>query len=91
MIEKQTNDHSVTPCMEKIAYIICNSLLTDKVKIKKACLNHHLWEEVSNSLYPTNKLFPLIMTMPYFISARGHKNFDKFFRPYLETLKNFNW
>lgn len=91
MIEKSTNDHFVTPCVEKIAYIICNSLLTENNKLKKDCLNHHIWEEIFNSLHPSMKLFPLIMTMPYFFTARGHKNFDKYFRPYVETLKNFEW
>lgn len=83
MIEKTSHDHFVMSCVEKIAYIICNSLLTDDLKIKKSCLDHFIWEEIFNSLNPSSQLFPLIMTMSYFFIARGHKNFDKYFRPYV--------
>jgi len=31
------------------------------------------------------------MVMEYFFDANGHKNFDKYLRPYLETLRNFEW
>lgn len=83
MIEKDVNDNYSTTCVERIAYVICNALLTDDKKLKKECLDHYIWEEVFNSLHPSYKLFPLVMTMPYFFTVRGHRNFDKFFRPYL--------
>jgi len=57
--------------------------------LKKLCLTHYIWEDIYNSFHPSQKLFPLIMVMMYFFEANGHKNFDMYLRPYLETLRNF--
>lgn len=67
MVEKQVNDDKVTPNVEKIAYVMCNALLTDDKELKKKCLAHYIWDEIFASFHPSSKLFPMIMTMPYFL------------------------
>jgi hypothetical protein len=42
-IERTINDENVNSCVEKIAYIICNCLLTQKNHLKKMALNHYIW------------------------------------------------
>ncbi len=90
-IERSLSDDYVNSCVEKMAYIICNCLLTQKTHLKKLALSHFIWEDVHMSLHPSSKLFPLIMTMMYFFYANGHKDFEKYLIPYLEALQNFEW
>lgn len=42
-IERTNNDENVNSCVEKIAYIICNCLLTQKNPLKKMALSHYIW------------------------------------------------
>lgn len=42
-IERTANDENVNSCVEKISYIICNCLLTQKPNLKKFTLGHYIW------------------------------------------------